>query len=60
MPIYEYECQKCGKKFEYFDWLGGIEKILKCPKCGAQEPKRVVSSFSKGTAAESCAPKSHG
>ena len=60
MPIYEYECQKCGKKFEHFHWFSGDEKMLKCPKCGAEEPKRVISSFSRGAVDNSCAPKSHG
>jgi putative FmdB family regulatory protein len=60
MPIYEYECPKCGKKFEYFHWFGGDEKMLKCPKCGAEGAKRLISSFSRGSAEESCAPKSHG
>ena len=25
MPIYEYECEKCGDKFEYFLRWGGVE-----------------------------------
>ena len=36
MPIYEYECQQCGRKFEYFLRSGGDEKKVKCPKCGAE------------------------
>ncbi|MBI3406627.1 MAG: zinc ribbon domain-containing protein [Acidobacteria bacterium] len=35
MPLYEYECAKCGKRFEK------IEKVTapvrqKCPKCGGK------------------------
>jgi putative FmdB family regulatory protein len=38
MPIYEYECEKCGDKFEYFLRWGGDEKNVKCPKCGSENP----------------------
>ena len=33
MPMYEYECKKCGHKFEEIQTIK--EKPLKdCPKCG--------------------------
>ena len=59
MPIYEYECKECGEKFEYFNWSGEDEKFLKCPKCGAKQVKRLISSFSKGSG-NSCAPSHSG
>ncbi len=32
MPTYEYQCKKCGHKFEAFQQI--TEKLLeKCPKC---------------------------
>lgn len=37
-PIYEYECLKCGHKFEVIQ--GFKEKLLKkCPVCGAKVKK---------------------
>ncbi len=45
MPIREYRCQKCGEKFERLIFSGGEENDLACPKCGAKEPKRVMSVF---------------
>lgn len=33
MPIFEYECQKCGKKFE--ELVRSHEEEVRCPKCGA-------------------------
>ncbi|MDD5288092.1 MAG: zinc ribbon domain-containing protein [Dehalococcoidales bacterium] len=57
MPIYEYECQKCGKKFEYFHWFGGDEKQLKCPKCGDEKPQRLMSATAGGCSGGSCAPR---
>ena len=60
MPIYEYECEQCGRKFEYFLRSGGDEKKVKCPKCGADNPKRVVSSFASKSADNSCSTHSYG
>jgi putative FmdB family regulatory protein len=60
MPIYEYECQKCGKKFEYFHWSGEDEKLLKCPRCSDKNPRKLVSTFARGTEGNSCAPRKSG
>jgi len=44
MPIHEYECDKCGHKFEEISWkISTASDALKCPKCG-HEVKRSVSS----------------
>lgn len=32
MPTYEYECEKCGYKFEVFQSMTA-EALKKCPKC---------------------------
>lgn len=32
MPTYEYECEKCGHKFEAFQNMTA-EPLKKCPKC---------------------------
>ncbi len=32
MPTYEYECEKCGNKFEVFQNIKE-DPIKKCPKC---------------------------
>jgi len=32
MPTYEYECSKCGKKFDLFQSMKD-EPIKKCPDC---------------------------
>ena len=47
MPIYEYLCNKCGKKFEklVFD---KTEEIA-CPDCGSKEAGKQFSSFSGGS-----------
>ncbi len=42
MPLYEYECSKCGKRFEK------IEKVTaphrqKCPDCGARADRLLAA-----------------
>lgn len=32
MPTYDYECQKCGNKFEYFKTISEPDPE-KCPEC---------------------------
>lgn len=46
MPIYEYQCTKCGEKFEVRQSIGEDGSKLNCPKCNAENPKRLFSSFS--------------
>lgn len=33
MPTYDYECEKCGYRFEHFQKMSD-EPLKKCPKCG--------------------------
>lgn len=47
MPIYEYRCEKCGNTFEHLARRLS-EPAPKCPKCGAANPKKQLSSFSAG------------
>lgn len=35
MPLYEYECAKCGKHFEKIERLRGPH-LKKCPSCGGR------------------------
>jgi putative FmdB family regulatory protein len=44
MPIYEYRCKKCEKRFE--EYLSTSTKAAPpCPKCGSTDVARLVSSF---------------
>ncbi len=45
MPVYEYQCSECGEKFEVRQSMGEDGSKLNCPKCQAQNPKRLLSSF---------------
>ncbi|WP_147822364.1 FmdB family zinc ribbon protein [Salidesulfovibrio onnuriiensis] len=44
MPIYEYQCEKCGNVFE--EWQSGFEeRELPCPQCQGNS-KRMISNTS--------------
>jgi len=44
MPLKEYACGKCGHKFEVLLMLSEPDPQA-CPKCGATELKRLLSTF---------------
>jgi putative FmdB family regulatory protein len=46
MPIYEYKCNKCNNKFEFFHKSLRNEEIINCPKCSSREIKKLFSKFS--------------
>jgi len=47
MPVYEFQCQDCGKKFETVATLAEKEAGLvpACPKCGRKRARQVFSRF---------------
>ncbi len=46
MPIYEYQCGKCGGTLQALVMNRREEKGLKCPNCGASDLKRLISLVS--------------
>jgi putative FmdB family regulatory protein len=60
MPIYEYECDKCGERFELRRGIAESDDAVKCPKCGDEYLRRVISSFGIASSGNSCAPSSFG
>jgi len=56
MPIYEYECTACGEKFELRRSMSDSDSEIKCPRCGAEKPRRVLSMFGTTSSGGSCAP----
>ena len=45
MPIYEYECPKCGHEFEKIQQFSDAP-VKRCPQCGGGVRKKLsVSSF---------------
>jgi len=42
MPIFEYECNSCGNKFEII-YLPNEKEDPVCPKCNSKDVKKVMS-----------------
>jgi putative FmdB family regulatory protein len=58
MPIYEYECLKCGQRFELRRHITDSDSDVRCPKCGTEKPQRVISAFMMGPNTGGCATNS--
>ncbi|HVO53422.1 MAG TPA: zinc ribbon domain-containing protein [Solirubrobacterales bacterium] len=44
MPIYEFECEECGERFE--ELVAADAVAAACPSCGASRSRRLLSSVS--------------
>jgi putative FmdB family regulatory protein len=42
MPIYEFECEKCGARFE--ELVSGGTEAVACVACGSGDTRRLISS----------------
>ncbi|MFH1674292.1 MAG: zinc ribbon domain-containing protein [Pseudomonadota bacterium] len=58
MPIYEYQCEKCRRIFERLVYSSEDNEQIVCPKCGAKQVKRVLSTT--GILGSSCAGATSG
>ncbi len=53
MPLYEYQCEACGTKFDMRRSIQASDDPAQCPNCTSNQSKRQVSlfiSFTKGAA----------
>ena len=54
MPVYEYECAKCGKKFSVeMTITKHAKKKVRCPKCDSARVDRRISMFFAQTSKKS-------
>jgi len=44
MPLYEFKCEDCGKQYE--ELVINSDAPVKCPKCGSEKTRKLVSTFS--------------
>ena len=63
MPIYEYQCDDCGERFELFVRSSAQRDTPTCPKCDSTKVHKAFSLFglggsssSSGLGASSCSP----
>jgi putative FmdB family regulatory protein len=45
MPIYEYNCNDCGRDFDLLVIRHSEADSQECPHCGSQQVTRKMSSF---------------
>jgi putative FmdB family regulatory protein len=57
MPTYEFQCEKCRKRFEIAYTITEYErqakKKIKCPKCASIKVVRQISTFEVKTSKKS-------
>jgi len=54
MPVYDFRCGGCGKKFSLSMSISEREhKRIKCPKCSSSKAEPVFSSFFAKTSRKS-------
>ncbi len=59
MPLFEFVCKKCGKKFEKIVFSINNEEI-KCPECDSKEVEKQFSTFSSTSSGNGCSNKGSG
>ena len=48
MPVYEYRCSGCGRKFaKLVGMVAGSSDGTVCPSCGSTEATRLISRFTR-------------
>jgi putative FmdB family regulatory protein len=55
MPIYEYQCTKCGKVNEFLI-IGKEEDTMCCIECGSQDLSKVMSAHNTSASSPSFEP----
>ena len=59
MPIYEYQCEKCGKVNEFL-FLGKEEGKMCCIECGSDKLSKIMSAHNAPASSPSMEPVSGG
>ena len=60
MPVFDYQCEDCKKKYDVYHKVREIEEDVVCPACGSKSHKRLMSipaapvMGNDGYAGESC------
>ncbi|NLN78804.1 MAG: zinc ribbon domain-containing protein [Armatimonadetes bacterium] len=53
MPIYEFDCRLCHKRFELLIGISRVDEAA-CPTCGSKDVRRVMSSFASRASGGDC------
>ena len=53
MPVFEYKCDDCGSKYDFFHKSLLKQDEVTCPKCGSTNNKKLFSAFATTNSSES-------
>lgn len=56
MPIYDYQCDACGKTYDVFHKVREVEEDVTCPTCGSPKHTRLISAPSFSMKSQSDPP----
>ena len=59
MALYEYKCAECEEHFDLMRPMSQADKPARCPECGSEESRRVITNFAAitpGASAMASAP----
>lgn len=56
MPVYEFLCPRCNRIFSFHSFRVETARVPRCPKCGAEELRRVPSRFGVAAASKTAKP----
>jgi len=43
MPLYEYRCKKCGRRFSLLVGVTAEKTPIRCPRCGSRQATKLIS-----------------
>lgn len=47
MPLFEYRCQSCRKRFTVLSGVVAADDPVACPRCAGTDAKRLISRFAR-------------
>lgn len=56
MPVYEFLCPSCNRIFSFHSFRVDTARVPRCPKCGAENLRRVPSRFGVAAASKTATP----
>lgn len=48
MPMYEYRCTECGRRYEQLRRMSEADTNLECPQCASKKVERQISACAIG------------
>jgi putative FmdB family regulatory protein len=47
MPLFEYRCNECGRRFNLLVGMTAVKAKLACPKCGSKKATKLISRIAR-------------